>query len=113
MQPLLLVAQQPERAFHGDALEADFVARAQLAEPPKIGGDHVGRLGIPARGGAPPRARLPGCRARSGLRRAGATGRAAKNRRRSRWPAWDTRRWSGVPQIGRASCRESVKISVV
>src|ERR1017187_4157835 len=45
MQPLLLIAQQGQRPFHGDPLEADFVARAQLAEPPEIRRDHVGRFG--------------------------------------------------------------------
>jgi hypothetical protein len=50
IQPLLLIAQQGQRPFHGDALEADLVARAQLAEPPEIRRDHVGRLGIPAGG---------------------------------------------------------------
>ena len=32
------------------AFEADLVARAQLAQPPEIRGDHVGRLGIAAGG---------------------------------------------------------------
>src|ERR1019366_605883 len=50
IQPLLLLAQQVQRLLDGDALETHFVARAQLAEAPKIGRDDVGGFGIPSGG---------------------------------------------------------------
>src|ERR1700686_3437948 len=50
IQPSLLVAQQFDGVFHGDALKPHFVARAQLAQAPEVRRNHVGRLGISAGG---------------------------------------------------------------
>src|SRR5579885_2057689 len=50
MEPLLLLAQQGERLFEGDAFEADLVARAKLADRVHVGGNDVGDLGVAAGG---------------------------------------------------------------
>src|SRR5258705_9415723 len=49
-QPLFLIAQQFHCAFHGNPLEEDVVARAELAELPEIRGDDVGGFGVSAGG---------------------------------------------------------------
>ena len=49
-RPLLLIAHQFHRSFHGNSFEADRIAGAQLGKLPEIGGDDGGGLGIASGG---------------------------------------------------------------
>src|ERR1035438_1729868 len=50
IQPLFLLLHQFQRAFDRKLFETHLIARAELAETPEVGRDHVGRFGVSAGG---------------------------------------------------------------